>query len=215
MPLSWDIFCFLYWNTFSNDLALVLFSQRLKFEIAEVMTEIEQLTCIGERLVTGAAAEMKLAQLYNPSTLVSIKSCCPLSWAGVWTRYQRRTAICPLCLFRPNIHPLPLLLGRVSTAPLLVTRFIAAGLLALAVCVPPPTPALGKHWQVMCDVQRVRDKSTGHAGRKQTGRCVCGQGQVCFVLSSVTVSHAPQSDARTVECARHVYFRFRSKHAFS
>lgn len=63
----------------SNDLALALFSQRLKFEIAEVMTEIEQLTCIGERLVTGAAAEMKLAQLYNPSTLVSIKSCCPLS----------------------------------------------------------------------------------------------------------------------------------------
>lgn len=166
MPLSWDIFCFLYWNTFSNDLALVLFSQRLKFEIAEVMTEIEQLTCIGERLVTGAAAEMKLAQLYNPSTLVSIKSCCPLSWAGVWTRYQRRTAICPLCLFKPNIHPLPLLLGRVSTAPLIVTRFIAAGLLALAVCVPPPTPALGKHWQVMCDVQRVRDKSV-HAVNKQ------------------------------------------------
>lgn len=28
---------------------VTLFFQRLKFEIAEVMTEIEQLTCIGER----------------------------------------------------------------------------------------------------------------------------------------------------------------------
>lgn len=28
---------------------LFLFPQRLKFEIAEVMTEIEQLTCVGER----------------------------------------------------------------------------------------------------------------------------------------------------------------------
>lgn len=37
---------------FKNEfLVIVLFSspQRLKFEIAEVMTEIEQLTCVGER----------------------------------------------------------------------------------------------------------------------------------------------------------------------
>lgn len=36
----------------SRDSATVdvfLFPQRLKFEIAEVMTEIEQLTCVGER----------------------------------------------------------------------------------------------------------------------------------------------------------------------
>lgn len=105
-PLSGDIFCFRYWNTFTNDLALALFPQRLKFEIAEVMTEIEQLTCIGERLVTGAAAEMKLAQSYYPSTLVSIKSCCPLSWAGVWTRHQRRGPpyVPCVCLGQISIH---------------------------------------------------------------------------------------------------------------
>lgn len=36
---SWD----------STTVDLFLFLQRLKFEIAEVMTEIEQLTCVGER----------------------------------------------------------------------------------------------------------------------------------------------------------------------
>lgn len=35
------------WNFATVD--LFLFPQRLKFEIAEVMTEIEQLTCVGER----------------------------------------------------------------------------------------------------------------------------------------------------------------------
>lgn len=43
-----DPHCALFENEF---LVIVLFSspQRLKFEIAEVMTEIEQLTCVGER----------------------------------------------------------------------------------------------------------------------------------------------------------------------
>lgn len=39
--------------------------QRLKFEIAEVMTEIEQLTCVGERWVSSHYSVFTVSPLWG------------------------------------------------------------------------------------------------------------------------------------------------------
>lgn len=100
----------------------------------------------------------------------SSNKCCGVTGAFwhvvVWTPYQRQTDRRPLCLCRPNIHPLPLLLNFKRQA-FITTRHVSAALWAPPVCVfYRPTPVTGKHWQVMCDMCRVNQAVTPGANKQ-------------------------------------------------